>query len=150
MTNFFEKLKNAVGNKKEGEKENKDIQKNKIKINDEGEKWLEPEGELTVDMYQTEKEIIIVSPIAGIKEEDLNLYVEGDVLFIEGERKNPTPREERGEELIKECYWGKFSRKIVLPAEIETEGIVANFQNGILIVKIPKLSKERKKKIVIK
>jgi HSP20 family protein len=99
-------------------------------------------------MYQTNEELVILSAIAGVKPEDLSLYLEGDVLFIEGERKKPV--EEVGDYFLQECYWGKFSRKIVLPVEINPEKISATFKDGILTIRIQKISKERRKKITIK
>jgi HSP20 family protein len=99
-------------------------------------------------MYQTDEELVIQSAIAGVKPEDLNLYLEDDVLFIEGERKRPT--EEKGDYFLQECYWGKFSRKIVLPVEINPEKISASFREGILTIRIQKISRERKRKILIK
>ena len=144
MTSFFEKLKKGMGIEIEEKKkkENKEKQENKEK-----EKWPELEGELTVDIYQNEEELVVLSPIAGVKPEDLNLYLEGDVLFIEGERKKPL---EEGEPLLQECYWGKFSRKIVLPVEINPEKISASFKDGILTIRIQKISRERRRKILIK
>jgi HSP20 family protein len=158
MANFFEKLKKGMGieipveEKKEEEKKEKNrVGKKEILIKEEKkeneEKWPEPEGELAVDMYQTDDEIIILSAIAGVKLEDLNLFLEGDILFIEGERKKPS---EEGEPLLQECYWGKFSRKIVLPTEINPERISASFKDGILTIRVQKLSKERRKKILIR
>jgi HSP20 family protein len=162
MANFFEKLKRGMGievpveeeRKKEEVKEKKEIEvrerekKKEVQLKEKEEKWPEPEGELAVDMYQTDEELVIQSPIAGIKSEDLNLYLEGDVLFIEGERKKPT--EEKGDYFLQECYWGKFSRKIVLPVEINPDKISATFKDGILTIRIQKVSKERRKKILIK
>jgi HSP20 family protein len=167
MTNFFEKLKKGMGieipveeeKKKEEAKEKKEIEargkekKKGIQLKEkeekrEEEKWPQPEGELAVDMYQTDEELVILSAIAGVKPEDLSLYLEGDVLFIEGERKKPT--EEKGDYFLQECYWGKFSRKIVLPVEINPEKISATFKDGILTIRLQKISKERRRKISIK
>jgi HSP20 family protein len=167
MANFFEKLKKGMGieipveeeKKKEEVKEKKEIEargkekKKGIQLKEkeekrEEEKWPQPEGELAVDMYQTDEELVILSAIAGVKPEDLSLYLEGDVLFIEGERKKPT--EEKGDYFLQECYWGKFSRKIVLPVEINPEKISATFKDGILTIRLQKISKERRKKISIK
>jgi HSP20 family protein len=167
MTNFLEKLKKGMGieipvekeKKKEEVKEKKEIEargkekKKEVQLKEkeekrEKEKWPEPEGELAVDMYQTDEELVILSAIAGVRPEDLNLYLEGGVLFIEGERKKPT--EEKGDYFLQECYWGKFSRKIVLPVEINPEKISATFKDGILTIRIQKISKERRKKILIK
>ena len=165
MANFFEKLKKGMGievpveeEKKEERERKEEIKEKKkeeeIQLKKEGkkreekERWPEPEGELAVDMYQTDEELVILSAIAGVKAEDLNLYLEGDVIFIEGERKKPV--EERGDYFLQECYWGKFSRKIVLPVEINPEKISATFKDGILTIRIQKISKERKRKILIK
>jgi HSP20 family protein len=158
MANFFEKLKKGMGieipveeekKKEEIKEKRKEIQlKEKKEKIEEKERWPEPEGELAVDMYQTDEELVILSAIAGVKPEDLNLYLEGDVLFIEGERKKPI--EEVGDYFLQECYWGKFSRKIVLPVEINPEKISASFKDGILTIRIQKISKERRRKILIK
>jgi len=165
MANFFEKLKKGMGieipveeeKKKEEVEEKKGIEtkekekKKEVQLKEKEkkeEKWPEPEGELAIDMYQTDEELVILSAIAGVKPEDLNLYLEGDVLFIEGERKKPT--EEKRDYFLQECYWGRFSRKIVLPVEINPEKISATFKDGILTIRIQKISKERRKKISIK
>jgi len=163
MANFLKKLKKGMGievteeveEKKEKERKLIEIseEKKEEEINFEEKKveeenWPEAEGELAVDMYQTDEELVIQSAIAGVKPEDLNLFLEGDILFIEGERKKPF--EEEGEYFLRECYWGKFSRKIVLPVEVNPEKISASFKDGILTIRIQKLSKEKRKKILIK
>jgi len=162
MANFFEKLKRGMGIEvpveEEKEKVKEKERKREIQLKKENEKkeekieekerWPEPEGELAVDMYQTDEELVILSAIAGVKTEDLNLYLEGDVIFIEGERKKPI--EEKGDYFLQECYWGRFSRKIVLPVEINPDKISASFKDGILTIRIQKISKERKRKILIK
>jgi HSP20 family protein len=164
MANFFEKLKKGMRIEVPVEEEKKMEEKKEIEVKErekkrevqlkekeekrEEEKWPEPEGELAVDMYQTDEELVILSAIAGVKSEDLNLYLEGDMLFIEGERKKPI--QEGGDYFLQECYWGKFSRKIVLPVEINPEKISATFKDGILTIRLQKISKERRKKILIK
>jgi len=161
MTNFFEKLKRGMGIEVPVEEEKEEVkergrkkeiplkkEEEKKEEKTEKEKWPEPEGELAVDMYQTDEELVILSAIAGVKAENLNLYLEGDVIFIEGERKKPI--EEKGDYFLQECYWGRFSRKIVLPVEINPEKISATFKDGILTIRIQKISKERKRKILIK
>lgn len=110
-------------------------------------KWLEPEGQLAIDAYQTETEMVLQSAIAGVKSEDLDILIEGDVLTIQGERKKPI--EEEGEYFSQECYWGRFSRQLILPVEIDPNRIEATLKEGILIVRMPKLLKERKRKIIV-
>lgn len=105
--------------------------------------WFEPEGQLTVDVYQTDKEIVVRSAIAGVKPEDLDISIENDVLLIKGKREEP--KEEKAKDYYyQECYWGKFSREIVLPEEVDSTKVEATMKNGILRVRIPKINKGKK------
>jgi len=103
---------------------------------------------LAVDVYQTENELVIQSAIAGVKSEDLDISLEGDVITISGERKKPF--EEKEDYFSQECYWGKFSRQIILPVEVDPNRIEASLKDGILTIRAPKLLKEKKRKIIIK
>ncbi|MFA4998860.1 MAG: Hsp20/alpha crystallin family protein [Candidatus Paceibacterota bacterium] len=112
-------------------------------------KWMkEPEGQLTVDVYQIDSHLIIQSAIAGVRPEDLDLTLEDDRVIIRGKRQNPI--EGDGDYFTKECYWGPFSREIILPVEVNLHGVEAEMKDGILIIRIPKIMKERVKKIVVK
>lgn len=118
------------------------------KTMEDKEKWLQPEGELAVDVYQTGEEIVIQSTIAGIKPESLDISVENDVVTIRGIRERP---EETGERdyFYQECYWGPFSRKIILPEETDPSRTDATMKEGILTIRIPKIQKEKKRKIIV-
>jgi HSP20 family protein len=113
------------------------------------EKWFQPEGELAVDVYQTEEEIVIQSTIAGIKPESLDISVENDVVTIRGIRERP---EEAGERdyFYQECYWGPFSRKIILPEETDPSRTDATMKEGVLTIRIPKIQKEKKRNVMVK
>lgn len=111
----------------------------------EREEWLsrkESEGELAVDVYQTEDEVIVVSTVAGVLAEDLEVTVSGDLVTIRGERR-PGAELPQGSYLYQECFWGPFSRSIVLPVEVKSEGVSAQIKNGILTVHLPKLKREK-------
>jgi len=108
------------------------------------------EGQLAVDIWQTEDEFVIQSTIGGVTEDDLEILAEGETIKISGQRKqtHEVPPENY---LRQECYWGKFSRTIVLPEPIDEEKIVATLKNGILTIVLPKLKKKgAPKKISIK
>lgn len=124
------------------------LQKNPEKIEVKKEEWLEPEGELAIDVYQTENYLVIQSAIAGVKPENLDLTLEGDRVTIRGSREKPTTEE--GDYFTQECYWGPFSREVILPVEIDPNRAEAEMKEGILIVKIPKIQREKKRKIIIK
>jgi len=111
------------------------------------EQWMEKEGQLLLDMYETEEAIFIEAPIAGVKTEDIEIYLDGNLLTIEGERKRP---EEERKYLIQECYWGRFSRKISLPKEANFEKAEATLKEGVLKIRIPKIKKAERKRIPIK
>ncbi len=110
--------------------------------------WSGPEGQLSVDIYQTKDDLIIQSTIAGIKPNDLEISLEKDVIIIRGKREKPN--NEEGDYSTKECYWGRFSREIILPVEIDPDRIKATMENGILTIRIPKVFREKKRKIVVR
>lgn len=105
-------------------------------------------GQLSVDIYKTDNEIVILAPIAGIKKEEVKLSITDDVLVIQGERQL---REYVSEEnyYTQECFWGNFSRAIVLPEEADSKRISASFENNVLEIRIPKGETEDTKIIKI-
>lgn len=107
------------------------------------------EGQLTIDVYQTEGEIVIKSTIAGVKPEDLDVSINNDMVTIKGERKNE--ESVNGENYYyQECYWGHFSRSVVLPVEIIADKAEASLKNGILTIRLPKADTTRVKKIQVR
>jgi len=164
MTDFFEKLKKGMDlpapPKVTTEKEKKRAKK-KIKIKSEEDTdvekvlieqkddWLGSEGELTVDVYQTDKEIVIQSAVAGVEPEDLDISIEKDMVIIKGKREKQFEEKEKNY-FYQECYWGQFSRKIILPAEVNSSKISASMKNGILCIRIPKIERKKKTKISVK
>ena len=113
------------------------------------EKWFEAEGQLAVDVYQTDEELIIQSAIAGVKPEELDITTQGDVVIIKGVREKPA-EEENGNYFYQECYWGPFSRQIILPVEADPARSKATIKEGILTIRMPKIEKEKEKKIAVK
>jgi len=105
------------------------------------------EGQLAVDVYETDAEIVIRSAIAGVQPEDLEVFVHNDMLTIRGNRR-PECSETGSRHLVRECHWGSFSRSLILPAEIDAENIHAELKNGVLTVRLPKI--ERSKKIQVR
>ena len=104
-------------------------------------------GQLSVDVYESPSELIIVAPIAGVKISDINISVTEDVLTISGQRKLEfqIPQDDY---LIQECFWGEFSRSIVLPDNIDPASINASFKDGILKVTIAKNNSGSKTKLI--
>ncbi len=114
--------------------------------------WIEEEveeAELTVDVYQTPREIIVQTMVAGVKPEDLELTITRDMLTIRGERAESRVISE-DDYFTKELYWGKFSRAISLPAEVEPEEVEAIEKHGLLTIKLQKVDKEKRNNVKVK
>ncbi|HBH71628.1 MAG: Protein containing Heat shock protein Hsp20 protein [Parcubacteria group bacterium GW2011_GWC1_42_11] len=107
------------------------------------------DGELAVDVYQTNDSIVIQAMVAGVASDELSVSVTREMVTIKGKReapKNVSPENY----FYQELYWGAFSRTILLPAEVETEEVEATEKHGLLTIKLPKIDKERKQTIKIK
>lgn len=122
--------------------------KKEEKQNEERKSWNGPDGQLVVDVYETEKEIIVQSAIAGIKTEQIEVSLENDILIIKGKRDNPS-KDTNQRYFLKECYWGPFSKEIILPREIDTSRIDAKVKEGILTVRMQKVERAKNKKISV-
>jgi HSP20 family protein len=107
-----------------------------------------PEGQLAIDVYETPSEIVIKSTIAGVKIEDLDIGIEENTVNIRGARHNE--EKAKGEDYFyQECYWGTFSRSIILPTEVDNENASASLEDGILTIRLPKIKKEKEIKIKV-
>ena len=116
---------------------------------DKKDSLFEPEGELVINVWQTPQEIVIQAPVAGIDAHDLEIILEDNVLKIKGERKMPA-RPKSADILLQECYWGVFTKEIVLPTEVNNSKITASTNDGILTIELLKKKQTISKKIPIK
>lgn len=107
------------------------------------------EGQLTIDVYQTENDIVIKSTIAGVKPEDLDVSINNDMVTVKGERKNEEVVE-GSNYYYQECYWGSFSRSVLLPVDVIPEKADASLKNGILTIRLPKADTTKTKKIQVR
>jgi len=144
--NYDEEKVNDEENEKVETKENE----NK---DDDVQSWNEKEnieeGQLTVDVYKTKDLIVIKSIIGGVRAEDLDISVTSDMVTIKGKRVN-SDEVTVDNYYYQECFWGKFSRSIILPEDIRTDGAEAIIKNGILTLKLPKIEKNSLTKIKVK
>lgn len=114
------------------------------------EEFGEGEGQLAIDVYQTKDEIVIESPIAGVIDpEDLDISITNESVTIRGKRERENKVKEE-DYFYQECYWGRFSRSIILPQEIDAENAEATIKNGILTIHLPKLNRQKSKKLRVK
>ncbi len=92
--------------------------------------------------------MVIQSAIAGVKPENLDITLEKDIITIKGVREKPF--EEEGDYFSQECFWGPFSREVILPAEVDPNRATAEMRDGILTIRIPKILREKKRKIIVR
>lgn len=120
----------------------------KVKKED-NKKWLtESEGQLTIDVYQTENDIVIKSTIAGVKPDNIDINITNDMVTIKGARERDE-KVKSEDYYYQECYWGSFSRSVILPVEIDSDQSQATIKNGILTIRLPKIEKIKSKKIKV-
>lgn len=153
---FFEKLTGTVRLDEDNEIEDrvlspmKDMKEMKEKSRDiETDFEEERDGQLTVDVYQTNDAIILKTMVAGVRPDDLDISITRDMVTIRGKRE-----EERSigtdNYFVRELYWGSFSRSISLPEEIDVEDAEAVEKHGLLIIKLPKLDKKKQAKVKVR
>lgn len=118
------------------------------KIDAQNEITNESEGQLTIDVYQTPNDIIIKSTIAGVDPENIDINITNDMITIKGNRQRDDNVQEN-DYYYQECYWGSFSRSVILPVDVESDSANASMKNGILTVTLPKAEKVKVKKISI-
>ena len=117
-----------------------------------GADWMEEENneaELAMDVYQTPTDIVVQTMVAGVKPEDLEINVARDMLTIRGKREESRTIDEDNY-FSQELYWGKFSRTISLPQEVEPEEVEATERHGLLTVRLRKVDKEKKNSVKVR
>ena len=114
-----------------------------INLRDGG--WTSP----AVDMYQTDDEVVVKAAIPGFNADEVQINVTGDVLTLRGETKHEEEKKEKAWH-IREHRWGSFERSIALPTEVTADKAVADFENGILTVTLPKAEEVKPKTITVK
>ena len=140
---FFEKLTGSMPENADYEEDggynpsNADI--GRESIDDE-------EGQLAVDVFQGENEVIIQSIVAGVKPDDLDISINKDSVTIRGKRES-NRLIEKEDAVCQELYWGGFSRTISLSDEVDSENAEASIKNGILTIRLPFIRKAPIKKI---
>ena len=116
----------------------------------QNDEWMaDYEGQLNIDMYQTKDNVIIKSTIAGVRPEDIDITVANDMVTVKGARKK---EENIAQEdyFYQECYWGNFSRSVIVPVDIDSEHIEADLKDGILTIIVPKAAKAKTKKVKVR
>jgi HSP20 family protein len=96
------------------------------------------EGQLSVDILESDNHIIAISTMAGAMTSHIEIFIHNDLLTIRGKRMFPIEESIIKRYFHEECFWGPFSRTIVLPIHVDGARARATYKNGILTVLIPK------------
>lgn len=96
------------------------------------------EGQLAVDVAEDDKEIVVVTTMAGADAARIEVSIHHDLLTIRGVRQSPVQNDASATWHCRECFWGRFSRTIVLPAHVNGDLARAEYKGGVLTIKIPK------------
>ena len=106
-------------------------------------------AQLAVDVIETNDDLVIIAPLAGVDPDDVRVEITEDVVVIEGERENPVQDFDE-DYLVNECFFGSFSRSIVLPEMVNSKKARAEFKKNVLVLTIPKLDNIRTRIVKIR
>lgn len=114
--------------------------------------WEESEddfpGQLAVDVYETDEELVVKARTAGVEKEDLDVSISDGILTITGTLSSGDDSAATNWH-IQECYWGEFSRTLALPVPVKEDEAKASLKEGVLSISFPKVQQEQAKKIAI-
>jgi HSP20 family protein len=118
-------------------------------VNDEG--GTTSARALALDVHEDDKVYTVTTEMPGVLPENIKVRHEGDYLVIEGETHHETSEEGNGKKsLIQERHYGRFSRRLRLPQDINFDTAEANYENGVLTLTLPKLEPVQPKMIPVK
>ncbi len=110
---------------------------------------LEEEGQLTVDVYEDGDEIVVESTVAGVDPDNLEINITSESVTIKGKRERQKKIEDKNY-FYQECFWGSFSRSVILPEEVDPDKSEAKLaDNRVLTIRMPKLKKKSPKKMKV-
>lgn len=116
----------------------------------EDENWDEEPvaGQLAVDVYETKEKLIVKGRVAGVNKNDLDVSISDNTLTIKGTLSSGS-EDDVENYFLQECYWGEFSRSIVLPVPVKEEEIEAVLKDGVLTISFAKVKQDTVKKIQV-
>ena len=105
-------------------------------------------GQLAVDVYETDEQLVVKARTAGVNKEDLDVSISDGILTISGTLSSGDDSAATNWH-IQECYWGEFSRTVALPVAVKEEEVEAMLKDGVLTISFTKIKSEQAKKITI-
>ena len=114
-------------------------------VREGGSAW----SSLTIDMYETNNDVVVKAALPGLRADEVQINVSNDVLTIKGEMKHEEEKKDKSWH-IREHRWGAFERSIRLPTGVIADKAKADFDNGILMITVPKSEEVKPKTITVK
>lgn len=105
-------------------------------------------GQLAVDVYETKEKLIVKGRVAGVNKNDLDVSISDNTLTVKGTLSSGA-EEDVENYFLQECYWGEFSRSIVLPVQVKEDEIEAVLKDGVLTISFAKVKQDTVKKIQV-
>jgi len=112
------------------------------------EDYVAVPGQLAVDVYETDDRLIVKARTAGVNKNDLDVSIADGVLTISG-TLNSGDDTSATQWHVQECYWGEFSRTLVLPVAVKEDEVEAILKDGVLTIAFSKIKQDQAKKIQI-
>src|SRR5687768_6696784 len=103
----------------------------------------------TIDLFEDENRLVLKAELPGMKKEDIDISLHGDVLTLSGERKEDGIFD-KAEAYRAERFLGRFQRTLTLPVMVDSRKVEASYQDGILTVTLPKAEEAKSKQIEVK
>jgi len=107
-----------------------------------------PVQALPLDIYETDNDVVVKATVPGVKPEDIEVTITGDLLTIKGEFKSEEKTEKRNY-LRQERRSGSFCRQITLPATVDSNAAKATFEHGVLGLELPKVEAVKAKTVKV-
>ena len=105
--------------------------------------------EMPMDMYETKDDLVIKAELPGFTREDIDVKLEGDTLTLKAVSKKEELPEESTSYLCERCF-GEYSRSMTLPVPVQSDKVVASFENGLLELRLPKTEQVKARHIEVK
>jgi HSP20 family protein len=102
-----------------------------------------------VDLYETDNEVVVKANLPGLTSDDVHISITSDVLTLSGELKFEDDRKGTTYHVQERCS-GAFERSVMLPTDVEADKAKAVFEDGVLVVTLPKAETVKPKVITIK
>jgi len=124
---------------------------NDVPVADDVDDWDAEEpvaGQLAVDVYETKEKLVVKGRVAGVNKDDLDVSISDNTLTVRG-TLNSGAEDDVENYFLQECYWGEFSRSIVLPVPVKEDEIEAVLKDGVLTISFSKVKQDTVKKIQV-